>query len=131
MKVQVRDRNLDASIVSGIGGLVILYVGLIGLRLVLFGGDTATLDISEVVLGTLWGVLIIIFSLLMFLDLKRNRVYGAAIIVLSFASWYGTSGGLFLGFVFAFLGGVMGYIWKPKPGKIEKKAVVEQVQQQT
>lgn len=115
MKVQIRDRNLDASIVSGIGGAVILYVGLIGLRLVLFGGDTVIQDISEVIAGTLWGILILVFSLLMFLDLKRNRLYGAAIIILSFASWYGTSGGLFLGFVFAFLGGIMGYVWKPKP----------------
>lgn len=115
MKVQIRDRNLDASIVAGIGGAVILYVGLIGLRLVLFGGDTAVQDITEVVAGTIWGILILAFSLLMFLDLKRNRIYGVAIIILSFASWYGTSGGLFLGFVFAFLGGIMGYVWKPKP----------------
>ncbi len=114
MKVQIRDRNLDASIVAGIGGLVILYVGLIGLRLVVFGGDTASVDLAEVVAGTLWGVLIIAFSALMFLDLKRNRIYGIIIIILSFASWYGTSGGLFLGFVFALLGGIMGYAWKPK-----------------
>ncbi len=127
MKVQIRDRNLDASIVAGIGGIVILYVGLIGLRLVVFGGDTTTLDITEVVAGTLWGALIIAFSLLMFLDLKRNRIYGAAIILLSFASWYGTSGGLFLGFVFAFLGGIMGYIWKPKVPSVKKKQPLEQV----
>lgn len=126
MQVQIRDRNLDASIVSGIGGLVILYVGLIGLRLVLLGGDTATLDISEVLAGTTWGILIIIFSTLMLLDLKRNRIYGAAIILLSFASWYGTSGGLFIGFVLAFLGGIMGYSWKPKPAAGQKVAV-EQV----
>lgn len=126
MKVQIRDRNLDASIVSGIGGAVILYVGLIGLRLVYFGGDTAVLDLTEVIAGTLWGILIIVFSALMFLDLQRNRVYGAAIIVLSFASWYGTSGGLFLGFVFAFLGGIMGYIWKPKSSSEQAQTQAEQ-----
>lgn len=123
MKVQIRDRNLDASIVAGIGGAVILYVGLIGLRLVLFGGDTAAQDISEVVAGTVWGILILIFSALMFLDLKRNRTYGVAIIILSFASWYGTSGGLFLGFVFAFLGGIMGYVWKPKPAPMPENEI--------
>ena len=125
MKVQIRDRNLDASIVAGIGGLVILYVGLIGMRLVLFGGDTTTVDLAEVIAGTLWGVLIIAFSTLMFLDLKRNRIYGIIIIILSFASWYGTSGGLFLGFVFAFLGGIMGYVWKPKPRNSEQKLSTE------
>ena len=125
MKVQIRDRNLDASIVAGIGGLVILYVGLIGLRLVLFGGDTATVDLAEVIAGTLWGVLIIAFSSLMFLDLKRNRIYGIIIIILSFASWYGTSGGLFLGFVFALLGGIMGYAWKPKANRAGQEPAVD------
>lgn len=125
MKVQIRDRNLDASIVAGIGGLVILYVGLIGLRLVLFGGDTASVDIAEVIAGTLWGVLIIAFSALMFLDLKRNRIYGIIIIILSFASWYGTSGGLFLGFVFALLGGIMGYAWIPKVNNAENEPAGE------
>lgn len=118
--MQIRNRNLDAAVVSAAGGLIILSVGLIGLKLVLFGGDTATSDIAEVVAGTLWGALILVFSALLFIDLKRNRVYGAAIIVLSFASWYGTSGGLFLGFVITFLGGIMGFIWKPKETAGEK-----------
>ncbi len=114
MKTQIRDRNLDASIVAGIGGAIVLYVGLIGLKLVLFAGDTVVTDISEVIAGTLWGALILVFSALLFLDLKRNHIYGIIIIALSFATWYGTSGGLFLGFVFTFLGGIMGYVWKPK-----------------
>lgn len=126
MNIQIRNRNLDASIVAGVGGLIILYVGIIGLRLVVLGGDTAAIDLTEVIAGTLWGVLIIAFSFLMFLDLKRNRIYGIAIILLSFASWYGTSGGLFLGFVFAFLGGIMGYSWKPKLKTPERKAPAEQ-----
>lgn len=128
MKIQIRDRNLDASIVAGIGGAIILYVGLIGMRLVVFGGDTATLDLSEVIAGTLWGILILIFSTLMFIDLKRNRIYGILIILLSFASWYGTSGGLFLGFVFTFLGGIMGYAWKPKNNPSAKPKTTENPQ---
>lgn len=111
--MQLRNRNLDASVVAGIGGAIILYVGLIGLRLVLFGGDTATRDLAEVVAGTTWGVLILLFSSLLFLDVGRHRIYGIAIMILSFASWYGTSGGLFVGFVITFLGGIMGYSWKP------------------
>ena len=123
--MQIRNRNLDAAVVSAAGGLIILSVGLIGLKLVLFGGDTATSDIAEVLAGTLWGALILAFSALLFIDLKRNRVYGAAIIVLSFASWYGTSGGLFLGFVITFLGGIMGFIWKPKETAGEKAKSVK------
>lgn len=125
MKIQFRDRNLDASIVAGIGGAIILYVGIIGIRQVLLGGDTSTLDIAEVVAGTLWGVLILAFSSLMFLDLKRNRIYGFIILVLSFASWFGTSGGLFIGFVFAFLGGIMGYAWKPNMKQTKQEPPTE------
>lgn len=114
MKFQIRNRNLDAAVVAGLGGALILYVGIVGLRLVLLGGDTASADRLEVIAGLLWGILILAFSALMFLDLKRNRLYGILILILSFASWYGTSGGLFVGFVLAFLGGIMGYSWKPR-----------------
>lgn len=117
--MQLRNRNLDAALVSAIGGLIILSVGLVGLKIVLFGGDTAASDIAEVAAGILWGVLILIFSLLLFVDLKRNKIYGAAIIILSLASWYGTSGGLFFGFVGAFLGGIMGFVWKPKAAPVD------------
>lgn len=126
MRIQFRNRNLDSAVVAGAGGLVILYVGLIGLKLVLFGGDSTTLDITEVVAGTLWGSLITAFSILLVVDLKRNHIYGAAIVLLSFASWYGTSGGLFIGFVLAFLGGVMGYGWKPKQKSAVEKRTAEQ-----
>lgn len=114
MAIQIKNRNLDAAIVSAAGGLVILYVGLIGLKLVLLGGDTVSADIAEVIAGTLWGILILVFSALLFFDTKRSRIYGAAIMVLSLASWYGTSGGLFVGFVVTLLGGIMGFVWKPK-----------------
>lgn len=114
MAIQFRNSNLDAAVVSAVGGLIFLYVGLVGVRLVLLGGDTAPADLAEVLAGTLWGILTLAFSALLFLDNKRSRIYGGAIIALSFASWYGTSGGLFVGFVIALLGGIMGFVWKPK-----------------
>ncbi len=115
MAIQIRNRNLDAAVVSAVGGIVIFYVGLVGLRLVFLGSDTAPADLAEVFAGTLWGILILIFSALLFLDYRRSKIYGAAIIILSFASWYGTSGGLFFGFVITLLGGIMGFVWKEKP----------------
>ncbi len=114
MGIQYRNRNLDAAVVSAVGGIIILYVGLVGFRLVFLGGDTAVSDIAEVIAGTAWGISIMVFSALLFLDNRRSRIYGAAIIFLSFASWYGTSGGLFVGFVITLLGGIMGFVWKPR-----------------
>ena len=122
MAIQFRNRNLDAAIVSAAGGIIILYVGIIGIKLALLGGDTAASDLAEVIAGTLWGVLILVFSALLFFDNRRSRIYGSAIIVLSFASWYGTAGGLFIGFVVVLLGGIMGFVWKPKMAALPKAA---------
>ena len=113
MKTHIRGSPLDSSIVSIIGGIIILYVGVYGLYILLTVGSYSVYDLLEVIFGTTWGLLIVVFSVLLFFDRNRHRKYGSAIIILSFASWYGTSGGLFVGFILAFLGGIMGLAWKP------------------
>ena len=94
--------------------MIILIVGAIGLHILLSGGIYSRYGMLEEFMGTMWGVLIIIFSILLFLNRKYHVAYGAAIILLSAASWYGTSGGLFFGFLIAFIGGIMGMVWKPR-----------------
>ncbi|MEM0157744.1 MAG: DUF6114 domain-containing protein, partial [Thermoplasmataceae archaeon] len=74
-------------------------------------------------LGTFWGIMILIFSTTLFLDRRRHAVYGALIIIMATASWYGTSGGLFVGFLIALIGGMMGIAWKPPRQPESAKAV--------
>ncbi len=118
MKAYIRGSPLDSSIVSILGGIIILYVGVYGLYILLTVGSYSVYDLLEEIFGSIWGLLIVVFSILLFFDRNRHGKYGAAIIILSFASWYGTSGGLFVGFILAFLGGIMGLTWKPAKQKI-------------
>ena len=118
MKAHIRGSPLDSSIVSILGGIIIMYVGIYGLYILLNAGSYSVYDLLEEISGSVWGVLILLFGALLFFDRNRHRKYGAAIIILSFASWYGTSGGLFVGFILAFLGGIMGIAWKPAKQKI-------------
>ena len=109
----VRESPLDSSVVSAVGGLIILVVGILGLRILVLGNSYTILDLAEEVFGVLCGVLIIVFSAALFLDTTRHRIYGTAIMILSASSWFGTSGGLFAGFLIGFIGGIMGFSWRP------------------
>lgn len=111
--VRLRDTPLDSAIVSAIGGVIILVVAVLGLNIALRSQDAAFLDIFAEIVGTLTGILIVVFSSLLFYDSKRHIIYGSLILVLSILSWYGTSGGLFIGFIISVLGGIMGISWHP------------------
>jgi hypothetical protein len=109
----LKESPLDSSVVSAVGGLIILLVGIIGLYILLKNGTYSSNSLLEVSLGTFWGLMILIFSTTLFLDRRRHVIYGALIIIMATASWYGTSGGLFVGFLIALIGGIMGMAWKP------------------
>ena len=109
----LKESPLDSSVVSALGGIIIFLVGIIGLYILLKNGTYSSNDLLEVSLGTFWGMMILIFSTTLFLDRKRHVIYGALIIITATASWYGTSGGLFVGFLIALIGGIMGMAWKP------------------
>ncbi len=111
---ELRESPLDSAIVSAVGGAIILIVGAIGLHILIMHGSASGYGLFQEAMGTLWGILIIIFSILLFMHRRFHIAYGAAIIALSAASWYGTSGGLFFGFLIAFIGGIMGMVWKPR-----------------
>ncbi len=119
----LKESPLDSSVVSAIGGLIIFLVGIIGLYILLRNGSYSRNDLLEVSFGTFWGIMVLIFSTTLFLDRKRHVVYGALIIIFATASWYGTSGGLFVGFLIALIGGMMGIAWKPPRKSEPAKAV--------
>lgn len=121
----IKESPLDSSLVSAVGGLIILLVGIIGLHILFSGGIHFGPGLVEEIAGTVWGILILIFSALLFLDRPHHALYGAGIIIVSAASWYGTSGGLFVGFLIAFIGGIMGITWKPPRNRSSGNARVQ------
>ena len=82
----LKESPLDSSIVSAVGGLIIFFVGIIGLYILLKNGTYSSNDLLEVSLGTFWGLMILIFSTTLFLDRKRHVIYGALIIIMATAS---------------------------------------------
>jgi hypothetical protein len=110
----------DAAIVSAIGGIIILYVGIFGL-LVLFHTAHTSFDMLLEITGTVSGMLILVSSSLLYFNRKRHVIWGIIIFVCSILSWAGTSGGLFFGFVLVFLGGIMAISWSPEPMVIRRQ----------
>lgn len=104
----------DAAILSGIGGVIITYVGIFGLAVLMHTTHTP-LDILLEITGTISGLLILISVFLLYFNRNRHAMWGIIILVCSILSWAGTSGGLFFGFVLVFLGGIMAISWSPDP----------------
>ena len=58
-----------------------------------------------------WGTGIIAVSILSLYYPGKHFMLGSLIILLSIASWYGTSGGLIIGFIIGVIGGFMTLSW--------------------
>ncbi len=111
---QIVDRPVAAFVLSLIGGIIILLVGLlIGLIgfivTVPLGGIGAVIG----VLGLAWGIIIIIGAALLYSRPEQHTAWGVIILVFSIVSWYGTLGGFFIGFILALIGGILAITWKP------------------
>ncbi len=112
---QTTEKPTAAFVLSLIGGIFILLVGIflgvVGLALTLpFGGFGAAFGI----LGILWGVLIIIGAAMMENHPEQSTTWGVLVLVISIVSWYGALGGFFIGFLLAFIGGILGIAWHPR-----------------
>lgn len=108
------DYPIDSGIVSLLGAIVILYVGL---RSVLISSTIAGLtglDLIAMEFGMVTGVILTVSSLLVMFGTSYTRILGAVIVVFSLLSWIGTEGGFTFGFVLCFLGGIMAASWKGK-----------------
>ncbi len=108
------DYPIDSGIVSLLGAIVILYVGV---RSVLISSTIAGLsgtDLIAMEFGMVTGVILTVSSLLVMLGTLYTRILGAIIVGFSLLSWIGTEGGFTFGFVLCFLGGIMAVSWKGK-----------------
>lgn len=90
-----------ASILSGFIGL-----GTFGLSLAALGA-----------VGTLIGLLTIVFSVLLYMRPQQHVIFGILIIVLAVVSlWSSFFGGFVIGFILALIGGILGLVFKPMAG---------------
>ncbi|MEM0120441.1 MAG: DUF6114 domain-containing protein [Thermoprotei archaeon] len=108
------DKPQAAFVLSIIGGIFILfgglYVTLIGVVTTIFAGG-----IGGVVglVGVIFGVIIIVSSILLFSNPDKHTVLGEVILVFSFGSWIGSLGGFVVGFILGVIGGILALVWEP------------------
>ncbi len=92
---------IDSAVASAAAGFIIAGVGItILIHGFLFG-----------LVGVAWGTGIIAVSILSLYYPGKHFMLGSLIILLSIASWYGTSGGLIIGFIIGVIGGFMTLSW--------------------
>ncbi|MEM0118134.1 MAG: DUF6114 domain-containing protein [Conexivisphaerales archaeon] len=98
----------EAYILSLIGGIFVL----IGAIVVTLAGAALTfflLGIGAIigVFGLIWGIVLIYFAGKLKSDPAGHTTYGALIVVFSLLSWFGSYGGLVIGFLLCLIGGIM------------------------
>jgi hypothetical protein len=124
------EKPTAAFVLSLIGGIIILLVGVfvtiaalaIGAYTDYFGGlydvsGLGTLLLIFAIFGLVCGILVVAGAAMMYSE-KIGRVRAGAILVLIFSilSWFGTTGGLIVGFILGLIGAILGLVWKPSRG---------------
>ncbi|MCL4438871.1 MAG: DUF6114 domain-containing protein [Candidatus Thermoplasmatota archaeon] len=107
-----KDSPIDSGIVSLLGSLLILYVGV---RSIIISGTLTGITSAEHIalfLGAVWGSVLTASSIIVMFGTRWTRIFGVIIVVFSLLSWIGTEGGFTIGFVLCFLGGLMAASWK-------------------
>ena len=77
-------------------------------------GEAIGLFSGAGLLGVVWGTVIVVGAVMLYIKPQRHIVWGAIVIVFSVLSWIGTLGGLFVGFILGLVGGILGIVWKPQ-----------------
>ena len=104
------ERPIAAFILSLLGGLFILFVGLIlsllGATIMEYG------SLLSGFLGIFYGIIIIICAVKMHNE-PENQTWSILIIIFSVLSLLGAGAGLYIGLILGMIGGLLGLTWKP------------------
>jgi len=108
------DKPTAAFVLGLVGGIIDLLIAFAlfvhGARLASIGGGFLA---GYGFIGMIWGVLSIVFSALLYAQPARHQLYGALVLVFAVLSWFGSIGGLIIGFLLGLIGGILGIVWKP------------------
>jgi Family of unknown function (DUF6114)/zinc-ribbon domain len=104
-------------VLSIIGGIFILIGGLFGVWVgavvsaLTFGFAGGTVVLLGAV-GVVIGILTVVFAVLLGMHPANHTMYGVLIIVFSIISWITAFGGFFIGFLLALIGGILAVTFK-------------------
>jgi hypothetical protein len=126
------EKPTAAMILSIIGGIFILLGGLLGVAIgstlgfITFGFAGGTILLLGAI-GTVIGILTVVFGILLSMHTGSHTMYGALIIVFSIVSWITAFGGFFIGFLLALIGGILAITFKPTPPAVMWAQPVQRV----
>lgn len=108
------EKPTAAFILSLIGGIFVIIGGLavsvIGAALTFWiGGIGGIIGL----IGVVWGVLMIVCAVMLNSNPNSHATYGVLILFFSIASWFGSFGGLVIGFLLGLIGGILAIVWHP------------------
>jgi hypothetical protein len=66
------------------------------------------------ILGIIFGIIIIIVAVLLYINPKQHELYGALIIIFSVISIISCMGGMGIGLLLGIVGGILAILWKPE-----------------
>lgn len=120
----VKDKPETPFVLSLIGGVFVLVDGALGFMFSIrfgswpvwiweFSGDEYVLG----PLGILMGILIVLAATLAYKRTQEKTIWGIAIIIASLVSFFVILGGYVVGFVFGMVGGILYLVWEPAETK--------------
>jgi len=77
-------------------------------------GFENTISYSMGLLGIVFGVIVIILAVMLHKDPTQHTLWGTLVIVFSVASILGCMGGLGVGLTLGVIGGILAVLWKPE-----------------
>lgn len=105
------------SIIGGVfillGGLAEIAVGSVISSLTLGVGGGVVIGLGA--LGLVLGILILVFGILVHSHPEQHTLYGVLIVVFSIVSLVSFVGGFVIGFILALIGGILALTFKPTP----------------
>lgn len=117
------DKPTAAFVLSLIGAIFILLGGLAMLAIAsamnsvfaeLGMGDFGIGFEAVGAMGVIWGIITLIGAIMMnSTDKSRVRIGSILVLIFSIISWFGSLGGLILGFLLGLIGAILGLTWNP------------------
>lgn len=116
------EKPTAAFVLSLIGGIFILLGGaLIAILAASFGGLMSVVGFGDFGLGVallgslglIFGLIIIVGGVMMYMKPEQHVMWGVIVLVLSIVSIPFSIAGFFIGFILALVGGILGLVFKP------------------
>jgi hypothetical protein len=105
-------------VLSLVGGIIIFIIGLLRI----FRAEVGMIELHRAfevfaglaAFGTACGIIVVIGALMVYVKPEQHTIWGIIIIIFSVFSFIGAAAGLLVGFILGLIGGIMALMYTPK-----------------